>query len=159
VLVIAFVVMPLVEIYAIVQVGQVIGAWWTIALLVVASIAGGWLIKREGGRAWRELVATIQAGRLPHRELADAALILVAGTLMLTPGFVTDVAGVLLVLPFTRPIARRALAAVMMRRFGLTATATSTTAFGAGPFGSPFGSGGRPAAGRDDVVQGTVVDD
>ena len=78
--------MPLVEIYVLIQVGQVIGAWWTILLLIADSILGGWLIKREGGRAWRALRRRSSSGRMPARELADGALILVGGTLMLTPG-------------------------------------------------------------------------
>ena len=116
VLFLAFVVVPLVEIFVLIQVGQVIGAWWTIALLIIDSIVGSWLIKREGGRAWRALNEALSSGRMPARELADAALILVGGTLMLTPGFVTDAFGMVLVLPFTRPFARRILAQVVGRR-------------------------------------------
>src|SRR5205085_499762 len=70
-LVAAFVVVPLVEIYVIIRIGQVIGAWWTILLLIADSILGSWLVKREGGRAWRALGVALQEGRLPHRELAD----------------------------------------------------------------------------------------
>ena len=109
--------MPILEIYVIIQVGQVIGAWWTILLLIADSIFGSWLVKHEGRRAWEALTTTIQSGRMPARELADAALILVGGTLMISPGFVTDVAGILLILPFTRPLARRVLTRVVARRF------------------------------------------
>jgi UPF0716 protein FxsA len=106
-LVVAFIVIPLVEIWAILQVGKVIGPWWTIALLVLDSLIGAWLVKREGGRAWRALRSALQSGRMPARELADGALILVGATLMLTPGFVTDLVGILAILPVTRPFARR----------------------------------------------------
>src|SRR4051812_37402825 len=116
-LVAAFIVVPIVEIYVIIQVGQVIGPWWTILLLVADSIFGSWLVKHEGRRAWEALTTTIQSGRMPARELADAALILVGGTLMISPGFVTDIAGVLLILPFTRPLARGVLTRVVARRF------------------------------------------
>lgn len=115
-LVAAFVAVPLVEIWAILQVGKVVGPWWTIALLVLDSIIGTWIIRREGGRAWAALREAIGGGRMPARELADAALILVGGTLMLTPGFVTDAVGILLILPVTRPIARRMLTNVVERR-------------------------------------------
>lgn len=115
-LVAAFVAVPLLEIWTILQVGQVIGAWWTIALLVADSILGSWLIKREGSRAWSALQQALGNGRMPSRELADGALILVGGTLMLSPGFVTDTVGILLILPFTRPLARRVLARVVARR-------------------------------------------
>jgi UPF0716 protein FxsA len=115
-LVLLFVGVPLVEVYVLVQVGQVIGAWWTILLLVLSAVVGSWLVKREGGRAWRALNEAIAGGRMPARELADGALILVGGTLMLTPGFITDALGVLVILPLTRPVARRALTGVLTRR-------------------------------------------
>jgi len=115
VLVAAFVIMPILEIYVIIQVGQVIGAWWTI-LLLVADIFGAWLIGHEGRRAWQSLNTALSSGQMPARELADGALILVGGTLMLSPGFVTDILGILLILPFTRPVARRVLTRVVSRR-------------------------------------------
>lgn len=116
VLVLLFVAVPLLEIYVIIQVGQVIGAWWTILLLIADSIVGAWLLKREGARAWQALQVALKSGRMPSRELADGALILIGGTLMLTPGFVSDAAGLFFVAPFTRPIARRALTRVVAQR-------------------------------------------
>lgn len=143
-LIVAFIGIPLVEIYVIVQVGQVIGAWWTIALLVADSLVGAWLIGREGGRAWRALRETLADGRMPARELADGALILIGGTLMLTPGFVTDAAGILLVLPLTRPLFRRVLAAVVARRLVVVTRGPNAR---------------RPGPGDDSVVRGEVVDE
>ena len=154
----AFVVVPLVEIWAILQVGQLVGPWWTIALLVLDSLVGAWLIKREGGRAWKALREALQGGRMPAREIADGALILIGGTLMLSPGFVLDIAGILLILPFTRPVARRMLTSVVERR--LVVAPTFGGPFG-GQFGSPFGPGDdrRPGAGPEGpVVRGDVVD-
>ena len=104
-----FIGVPLLEIYVIIQVGQVIGPWWTILLLVLDSLLGAWLIRREGGRAWTAFTTALSSGRMPAREIADGALILVGGTLMLTPGFVTDVVALFLILPFTRPLARGVL--------------------------------------------------
>lgn len=115
-LVAAFVITPIVEIYVILQVGQLIGALPTVTLLIVESLLGGWLVRREGRRAWQALAASFHEGRMPGRELMDGALVLVGGTLLLTPGFVTDVFGFFLVLPPTRPLARRMLAAVLRRR-------------------------------------------
>jgi UPF0716 protein FxsA len=115
-LVVAFVLVPLLEIYVLIQVGQVIGPWWTILLLVADSILGGWLIRREGRRAWQALTTALGSGQMPARELADGALILVGGTLMLSPGFVTDALGILLIVPLTRPVARRLLTQVVSRR-------------------------------------------
>ena len=116
VLVVAFVVVPLVEIYVIIQIGQVIGAWWTIALLIADSFLGSWLVKREGARAWVALSTALEEGRMPATELADGVLVLVGGLLMLTPGFVLDIAGALCILPFTRPVGRRMLTRVISRR-------------------------------------------
>jgi UPF0716 protein FxsA len=116
VLVAAFVLVPIIEIYVIIQVGQAIGAWWTILLLIADSIFGSWLIAHEGRRAWQALTTALSTGRMPAKELADGALILVGGTLMLSPGFVTDAFGILLILPFTRPAARRLLTRVVSRR-------------------------------------------
>ena len=149
-LVVAFVVMPLLEIYVIIQVGQVIGPWWTILLLILASVLGAWLVRREGGRAWRALQQALQEGRMPARELADGALILVGGTLMLTPGFLTDLAGVLLILPFTRPLARRLLTRVVVGRMVVVAPR------GAGTGGPGARQAGTP---RGQVIPGEVVDE
>ena len=147
-LVAAFILVPLVEIYVIIQIGQVIGAWWTILLLIADSIFGSWLIKREGGKAWRALGTALEERRMPHRELADGVLILVGGTLMLTPGFVTDIFGVLCILPITRPIGRRLLAGVISRRLvGATYPTTGGTRQRPGPDDPD-----------DGVVQGEVVD-
>jgi UPF0716 protein FxsA len=137
----AFIVVPLIEIWVLIQVGQVIGPWWTILLLILDSLLGTWLIRREGGKAWQGLRVALDSRRMPARELADGALILIGGTLMLTPGFVTDAFGILLILPFTRPVARRLLTQVVSRRL----LAGYTTRPGTGP-GGP-------------VVRGEVVDD
>ena len=144
-----FVIVPLVEIYFIIQVGQAIGPWWTVLILVADSVLGAALLKREGTAAWRALRDAMSSYRLPARELADGALVLVGGTLLLTPGFVTDLFGFFFILPFTRPLARRALTAVITRKFL------------GGPGGPSSTSGGRRTRqrpGPDSVVQGEVVD-
>ncbi len=143
---VAFIVVPIVEIYVLIQVGQVIGVWWTILLLIADSILGTWLIRREGGRAWQAMRTALDSGRMPARELADGALILVGGTLMLSPGFVTDAFGILLILPFTRPLFRRLLTGVVARRL---------VVLGTGP-----GNATRPGPrSQGTVIQGEVVDD
>ena len=111
-----FIVIPGLEIYVIIRVGELIGFWPTALLIIAESLLGAWLVKREGRRAWRALRQALNTGRLPSRQLADAALVLVGGTLLLTPGFLTDIAGFAFVLPATRPIARRILAWMLMSR-------------------------------------------
>ena len=143
-LLIAFVVVPIVEIYVLIQVGQVIGPWWTILLLILDSAVGSWLIKREGGRTFRALRVALESGRMPGDELADGALILIGGTLMLSPGFVLDILGVFLILPVTRPLFRRVLSRVVTRRLTRVDTPEAPR---------PGGRSSGP------VVQGEVVDD
>ncbi|MGN6301036.1 MAG: FxsA family protein [Angustibacter sp.] len=149
VLAVALLVVPIVEIAVIIAVGKAIGGWPTFLLLVAESALGAWLVRREGGRAWRGLREALATGRMPAGELADAALVLVGGTLLLTPGFVTDVAGFFFVLPVTRPIARRLLAGVVERRL-----------LGASPWRASWS--GRTTASGDagaDVIEGEVVED
>ena len=116
VLALLFVGLPMLEIYLIVQLGQAVGPWWTILVLVAAGVLGSWLVKREGSRAWRALTGALQAGRMPSRELADGALVLIGGAFLLLPGFVSDVIGLFFVLPFTRVFARRLLEAFVASR-------------------------------------------
>lgn len=154
---VAFVVVPLVEIYVIIQVGQVIGAWWTIVLLIADSVLGSWLVKREGSRTFQALRVALQEGRMPHRELADGMLVLIGGVLMVSPGFVLDVLGILAILPFTRPLARRTLAGFVGRKLqtvGGTGFATYAAGSSSGPAG-PAGHNDRPGP---DVVRGDVVE-
>ena len=140
-LALVFVVLPIVEIYVIIQIGQVIGAWWTVLLLLADAFLGSYLMKHQGTRTWRALREALDEHRMPARELADGALVLVGGTLLVTPGFVTDILGFFLVLPFTRPVARRALMAYGTRK--LLGAASART---------------RHRPGPDGVVRGEVVD-
>lgn len=111
-----FLVVPFVELYVLLQVGESIGIANTIVLLIVVSALGAWLVKREGLATWRRAQLAIDAGRVPATELVDGVLILFAGALLLTPGFVTDVVGTLLLLPPVRVALRRAAVAWMSRR-------------------------------------------
>lgn len=132
ILFIAFVVVPLLEIFMIIQVGSVIGPVWTVGLLIFDSLVGAWLVKREGLRAWRNLTSTFERGQSPVDELTQGALVVFGGALLLTPGFITDVLGLACVLPLTRApmssLARRVAATVAARRMGM-GTMGSTTVF------------------------------
>lgn len=108
-----FIVVPIVELVVIIQVGDAIGVLNTVGLLLLSGVLGGWLMKREGLGVVRRIQAAISAGRVPGAELLDAFLILLGGALMLTPGFVTDTAGMALLLP---PV-RAALRVVLRKRF------------------------------------------
>ncbi|GAA6526863.1 FxsA family protein [Intrasporangium sp. DVR] len=160
-------VVPILEVMALVGVGQVIGGWPTFFLLVAISVLGAWLIRLEGARAWGALVTALQSGRMPARELADGMLVLIGGTLLLTPGFLTDLVGFALVVPVTRPAARRLLEKVITRRL-LAQTPFVGSEFGRSGFSGrvfpPAGAPGARGSGRDgrpgdDVIEGEIVDD
>ncbi|MDX6255286.1 MAG: protein FxsA [Frankiales bacterium] len=125
-LLVAFIVVPLLEIFVIVQVGQVIGAWWTVVALLAESAFGAWLVRREGAKAWRRLVGELAEGRAPTVAAADGAIILIGGVLLLTPGFLTDLIGFLCVIPITRPLMRKALVRWLTRRRGGALTGPPT---------------------------------
>lgn len=116
VLLAAFVAIPIAEFWVVTQVGGVIGLWPTLALLVVSAVAGAVLMRREGTKAWAALVNAFGSGQLPTGRLADAALVLVGGILLMLPGFLTDLLGLVMILPFTRPLIRRVIAFVLVRR-------------------------------------------
>ena len=116
-LVLLFIVVPIVEIYVIIQVGEAIGALWTIALLVADSILGSVLMRAQGRAAWRRFNEAIAGGRVPAREVVDGVLVIFGGALLLTPGFVTDVFGLTFLLPPTRAVIRRLLVRRVAGRF------------------------------------------
>lgn len=118
-----FLLVPIAEIFVLIQVGQAIGPWWTVLLLVAMSVLGAWLVRREFRNTWTALQSALRSGRLPSSELADAGMVVVGGTLLLTPGFLTDVVGLAMLLPLTRPLFRRMLLALLTRRMQTRATA------------------------------------
>ena len=145
-LVAALIVVPLVELYVLVQVGSLLGIVPTLALLLAMSLLGAYLLRREGARTWRAFRQALQAGRLPAREVADGALVLFGGALLLTPGFVTDLFGLACVLPPSRAVLRRLLTGAVTRRLGV------------GPLpGGPTRRGRAPRTGE--VLEGEVVQD
>ena len=139
-----FVVTSIAEIWILIQVGQAIGGWQTMLLLVLDSLLGAWLLRREGRRTWRAFRLALEERRVPAREVADGALVLVGGTLLLTPGFLSDVVGVLCLLPPTRAAIRPVLTRFVARRLGVAGLVT--------------GSVRRTRPSRPVVVEGEVVD-
>jgi UPF0716 protein FxsA len=119
-LVLLFILVPIAEIYLIIQVGQEIGALWTVIILIADSIVGARLLAWQGRVAWRAFQEALAAGRMPHREILDGVLIVVGGTLLLTPGFITDAVGLFLLLPPTRALIRRVIVRSIRRRGAVT---------------------------------------
>lgn len=118
ILLLAFIVVPLIEIALFIVVGREIGLWWTLGIVVLTAVTGAALAKREGAAAWKRFHQALGQGRLPGVELADGALILLAGALLLTPGFFTDVVGFSLLLPVSRGWLRQRLLALLEKRLG-----------------------------------------
>jgi UPF0716 protein FxsA len=117
ILVALFIVVPIVELYVIIQIGSLIGVWPTIALLLADALLGSLLLRHQGRGAWRRFNEALAERRFPGREVADGLLIAIGGTLLLTPGFVTDIAGLILLIPPTRAIVRRLMRGYVGRRF------------------------------------------
>jgi UPF0716 protein FxsA len=141
VLLVFFLVLPFVELFVIVQVSDQIGLFWTFASLVAISIAGAWLVKREGLGVMRRINAQLNAGQLPTTEFLDGGLIMLAGAMMLVPGFVTDALGLLLLLPPVRAGVRALIASRLRRRVD-AAAATGGPAGFVFSRSSGFGPGG-----------------
>ncbi|NBU55152.1 MAG: FxsA family protein [Acidimicrobiia bacterium] len=112
VLFLLFIVFPVVELYVIIRVGSSIGFLNTLGLIVLVAVLGSWLVKREGIRVWTKFNRSVLEGRVPTREIVDGVLIMMAGALLLVPGFVTDVFALLVLFPPTRLVFRR----MLMRR-------------------------------------------
>jgi UPF0716 protein FxsA len=132
-LVVALIVVPLAELWVVLRVADGIGLAATLALLLLVSIAGASLLKQQGVAAWGRLQSTIRRGEMPSRELTDAGLIILGGALLLTPGFLTDAVGLVLLAPWGRAavkgVASRWLARWARRRFdGRMAPARAYTA-------------------------------
>jgi UPF0716 protein FxsA len=112
-LLLLFIVVPIAEIYVIIQVGEAIGVWWTIALLLADAVLGSMLARSQGRAVWRRFNEAIRIGRVPARETLDGALVLGGGAFLLAPGFLTDIVGALFLLPPTRAVIR----GLLVRRF------------------------------------------
>jgi UPF0716 protein FxsA len=141
-LILLFIVVPVAELYVIIKVGEWIGVAPTLALLLADALLGSWLLKHQGRSAWRRFNEALASRRFPGREVVDGALIIVGGTLLLTPGFLTDIVGVFLLLPPTRAIARRVLKRFTVGRFMVVGMPGGAR----GPFGPPPTNGGRQAS-------------
>lgn len=153
-LVVLFLVLPIAELYVLVQVAQEVGVLTSLALLVVVSFVGAWLVKREGLGLLLRIRSELAAGRLPTNQLVDGFLVLFAGALLLTPGFLTDGVGLLLLLPPTRAMVRLALLRRFRSRLDLYVGGTGPGFFSAGGW-SP---GGTWSATVDTVEVVDVVD-
>lgn len=144
-LVALFILVPIAELAVIIQVGQAIGVWWTIAILIADSILGSLLMRSQGRIAWRRFNEALQSARVPAREVADGVLVIFGGALLLTPGFLSDIFGLLFLLPPTRALIRRVFLRQAMKRI--------TVSMAGMPMPAQYRSGRRA-----DDVEGTASD-
>lgn len=142
--------LALVELFVLLAVGRAIGPLWALLLVIAMGLLGLWLLRREGARSWRALRAALRAGEAPSRQIADAVLVLVGGVLLLLPGFVSDVVGLVLVLPFTRPAVRPLLEASVARRVFRDLGEVRA---------SPSTSRRDSRRSSDEVVEGEIIDE
>jgi len=146
-LVALFIVVPLAELYVILKVGDAIGAVPTIALLAADSVLGWMLLRTQGRSVWARFNETMAAGRVPHRELIDGVLVVFGGAFLITPGFITDIIGIFLLLPPTRSVFRRLLVTRGSRFLGISFVTNRRRP-----------PGGGAAANGDFDVEGTAVE-
>ena len=137
-LVVLFIVVPIVELYVIIQVGELIGLWPTLALLLADALLGALLLRHQGRGAWRRFNTALAERRFPGREVADGLMIAVGATLLLTPGFITDIFGFLLLIPPTRAIVRRLLRAYAAHRFVVVGVGRAGGTRNSDPAGRPY---------------------
>jgi UPF0716 protein FxsA len=116
-LIVLFIVVPIAELYVIIQVGEAIGLWPTLALLLADALLGSFLLKHQGRGAWLRFNEALAQRRFPGKEVVDGLLIVIGGTLLLAPGFLTDIVGLLLLIPPTRAIVRSLLRRFTIGRF------------------------------------------
>jgi UPF0716 protein FxsA len=121
-----FIVLPLAELYVILKVGDAIGAVPTILLLAADSVLGAVLLRTQGRSVWLRFNNALAEGKMPHREVIDGVLVIFGGAFLITPGFITDIVGFLLLLPPTRALIR----SQVVRRLGRRVAGASVNRFG-----------------------------
>ena len=112
---------PVAEVFVAIKVAEAIGVLWTLLLLIAGWPLGAWALRSQGGAAWRRMSVAVSEGRPPGREVLNGALVLIGGTLLMIPGFITDVLGILALLPPTRALLRAVLVRNIRSRFMVSA--------------------------------------
>lgn len=160
-----FTVVPLAEVYLLVWVGEHIGAYPTIGLVLLTGAVGAFLAKREGLRVLHNYQRTLAEGRVPAEGLLSAVLVLAGGILLIAPGLITDAVGLLLLLPPTRRAAAGVLRRRLQRMLRSGAARVTTFGFGARPASYPPRGGDGPtrpprpgARKREDISDAEIVD-
>jgi UPF0716 protein FxsA len=161
--VLLFILVPIAELCVIIKVGGAIGILPTLALLIGDALLGSWLLRHQGRAAWVGLNRALAENRLPHKEVMDGVLIVFGGALLLTPGFITDIFGFILLIPPTRALVRAFAARSLRRRMAAAGPGGVVFTFGGsrprtrrrpapgGPGPGPGGARARPGPGQPDL--------
>ena len=143
--VLIFILVPLAELYVIIQVGNAIGLIPTLVLLLADALLGSMLLRHQGRAAWIQFNRALAENRLPHKEVFDGILVIMGGALLLTPGFITDIFGLILLIPPTRAIVRGITSRIVRRRMAMGATMWTMGRGQRPPRQAPSGPGPGPA--------------
>jgi UPF0716 protein FxsA len=138
-----FIVVPIAELYVIIQVGELIGIWPTLGLLLLDAVGGSLLLKHQGRGAWRRFNEALAQRRFPGKEVVDGVLIVIGGTLLISPGFITDIVGAFFLIPPTRALARKLLKRFTIGRVAILGSFPGGSG-GIGGWGAPGGPGRPP---------------
>ncbi|HYO70480.1 MAG TPA: FxsA family protein [Archangium sp.] len=151
-LLLAFTVVPFIELYLLLAIGREVGFWPTVGGVLLTGVVGAWLAKKEGLRVLRRWQESLAQGRMPEEGLVGGVLVLVGGVLLVSPGVLTDFFGLFLLFPPTR----RVIAGLVRRRLErrMADGTLRVTTVQSGPFGEPFG----PAPGREPRVSRPRID-
>jgi UPF0716 protein FxsA len=141
-LVLIFILVPIAELYVIIQVGEAIGLVPTLVLLIADAVLGSMLMRQQGRAAWMRFNRALAENRMPHKEVIDGVLVIMGGALLLTPGFITDIFGLVLLIPPTRALVRSLGVRFGFRRFLMGKRAATWTV------GRMQGTRGGPPRGR-----------
>ena len=147
-LVLIFIVVPIAELYVIIQVGGAIGVVPTLVLLLADALLGSMLLRQQGRAAWVRFNRALAENRLPHKEVFDGVLIIFGGALLITPGFLTDILGLVLLIPPTRAIVRGVVSRIFRRRMAVGATVWTMERGQGGSRRRPVPGGPGPEPGR-----------
>ena len=146
-LVILFILVPIAELYVIIKVGGAIGVVPTLGLLVADAVLGSLLLRHQGRAAWVRFNRALAENRIPHKEVFDGVLIIMGGALLLTPGFITDIFGLIFLIPPTRAGVRALSSRLVRRRLALGGAAAWTFGRATRSRRRPPGPGAPPPGG------------
>ncbi|MFT6897030.1 MAG: UPF0716 protein FxsA [Paraglaciecola sp.] len=143
-----FALLPIIEISLLITVGEQIGGWNTVAIVIATALAGSYLVRQQGLSTLLQAQQKMQQGAMPGQEMAEGLLLVIAGVMLVTPGFITDGLGFLFCLPMTRPLIAKALLTK------LSVKVVSQGQSGAFHQGSPSDFRHKSKASNDDIIEG-----